>query len=163
MTRLRLTLAMFLLAVILCTNSSCRKQAPRNEDFPAVQPDIQFRIASRNVFADWIETKIARTEETIFLDPLPVLTHKDIYYVAPNQDESDRFSISISVSPESGKRLRKFTKAHIGRLMVVVVNGVPKHSLLIEGEFSERILISGYEEVAELYDQITGNVPTLEN
>jgi preprotein translocase subunit SecD len=163
MTRLRLTLAIFLLAVILGTSSSCRKQVPRNDDFPAVLPDIQFRLASRDVFADWVETKIAKTEETIFLDPLPVLTSEDIYFVAPNQDEGDHFSLSISVLPESGKRLRKFTKAHIGRLMVVVVNGVPEHSLVIEGEFSDRFLISGYKDVAELYDQITGNVPTLEN
>ena len=147
----RLIVLMILLVCI-----GCQKTRP-----PAVAPghQLELRMASVEPYADWIETEMRSSGESVYLDSNAIATGPDFERIRIGMDEKGRPCLNFQVTPSAAVRLATATRAHLGRQMAIVIDGVPELSLYLNTEFGANFQITGefsFEEIDRMYVHCTG-------
>ena len=127
---------------------SSRHISPRFRYNPADAPvEVEFRLAEQDPDDDLLEATVAGTSRAIYLHEDPIVTNEDIIEARVTLDDLENPVIDVRLSPAAGERMRKETRAHLGGLLAILIDGqvirAPTirapigDSARIEGEFSE--------------------------
>ena len=130
----------------------------RREPIVLEDHDVQFRVASYEPYGDFMEAKIADTEEVIYIDSEPVLTGPDFYEIYPGVNDYGEAYVGFRVWPKAGSRLKIYTKAHVDHALVIMLDGIPVLPMSISSPFGESFIIDSDSraESFELYELVTG-------
>ncbi len=148
-------LAVFLLVGL------CGCQRPAITQRPAIAPGHVFslRLANNVATPGMTETPIRSTGESIFLDAQDVVAGADFESVRKTLDEKGRPAIALRVNETAGKRMRDVTAENQGKMIAMVVAGVPELVLPVAEPVGHEFWLTGSytnDEIDRIWSAITG-------
>ena len=117
----------------------------RHEDGEPAPPGME--IACERASSD-----AARTPPCYLLHASPVIEGRDIARATPEPDQFGSPAVRVVFSPEAGERFRRFTAAHVGDRLAIVLDGEVVSAPSIQGEIAREALISGEFSAEEAED-----------
>jgi preprotein translocase subunit SecD len=118
--------------------------APTTPDASAVaapRPKVTVHLASVEPHPGYTQGE-ARGWKTVYIAPEVVLTDDDFLSA---EAVDDRFGpvVNVTLTPEGGKKMAAFTRAHIGELVATQVDGTLMNAAKIMSVVSSSIQITG--------------------
>jgi protein-export membrane protein SecD len=117
----------------------------RHEDGEPAPPGMEFACERASSDA-------ARTPPCYLLHASPVIEGRDIARATPEPDQFGSPAVRVVFSPEAGERFRRFTAAHVGDRLAIVLDGEVVSAPSIQGEIGREALISGEFSAEEAED-----------
>ena len=97
--------------------------------------------------------------ETVFLGSTDIVTGSDFDRIRITTDAKGRPAIFFTVNEAAAKKLSSTTSANAGKMIALVVDGVPQTAIPISGPFSDSFQVVGDftdAEIAQFYKAVTG-------
>jgi len=130
----------------------------RHQDGEPAPPGMEFACERASSDA-------ARTPPCYLLHASPVIEGRDVRRATPDVDQFGSPAVRVVFTPDAGDRLRRFTAAHVGERLAIVLDGEVVSAPLIQGEVAEEALISGEFSAEEAKDLVlrlkAGGMPAL--
>ncbi|PHS00453.1 MAG: hypothetical protein COA78_24010 [Blastopirellula sp.] len=104
---------------------------------------IEFRKASVHPKDDWEEMKRFNQEHVIYVAWNPILTNKDIAFVAKIRNDVGGNAIAITFTKEGARKMAQFTSENIGSNLAIIVDDTLIVAPHINAVITDRAMITG--------------------
>lgn len=120
---------------------------------------FSLRLANSVATPGMTETTLRSSGELLFLDSQDIVAGPDFVSVLKTFDETGRPAIVLRLNKSAGKRMGEVTSENQGKMIVMVINGVPELAIPIPETFDNEFLLTGsytMDEIDQMYSLITG-------
>ncbi len=128
---------------------------------PVVLPGHRFELClADSVARDGLVSAVMRSSgDEVFLDSANIAVSSDFEKIWITTDARGRPAISFIVSDSAAQKLSSITAANSGKMIALVVNGVPETAIPIASPFSKTFQVTGdfsESETLRFYQAVTG-------
>lgn len=116
-----------------------------------------------------LPTRDQKSNETIYVDPTPLVTDADIEKATIGQDQDGEAAVYVTLTDKAAQRLLAFTTANLGRRLAVLMQENALIAPVIRGAFGKSFRVSGgqmspkeAQEMADALNQAAKKAKTIQ-
>ncbi len=84
---------------------------------------VEVLLAEREPVAGYIEVNVGENGEVLYCEPSPYITNADLVRAFVQPDSAMTFCVCVELTPSASARIRRMTREHIGKPVVVLLDG----------------------------------------
>ena len=131
--------------------------ADKPVDKPTVK--VEFRRAEKEAAEGLTEATVVGTKDKVYLHKTADLTNDDVAEAKVTEDRQKKPAISLTLTKEGAKKMKKLTEEHRNKPLAILVDGKVISAPIVKAEIGEQAEITGTftkEEAEKIVKGIKG-------
>ncbi len=105
---------------------------------------LEIRLAETQPATGLLEATVAHSDKKIYLHESAVITNEDVADTRVfNGDHANRFNVGVLVNQQGSEKIGNATESHVGKPVVIVVDGDMIAAPILMGVVTRKALIIG--------------------